>query len=32
MNKMKARIELIGDIEDVKKISETLKELSTPAS
>jgi hypothetical protein len=28
LKKMRARIEFIGDVEDVKKVSEMLKELS----
>jgi hypothetical protein len=28
LTKMKARIELIGEFEDIKKLSDTLKELS----
>lgn len=28
LKKMKARIELIGDVEDLKKVSELLKQLS----
>jgi hypothetical protein len=32
LTKMKARIELIGDFEDVKKLSQILKDLSRPKS
>jgi hypothetical protein len=29
VNKMKARIEVIGDFEDIKKLKELLKQLSS---
>ena len=32
MHKLKAKIEFVGDIEDLKRISETLKELKSSGS
>jgi hypothetical protein len=31
LKKMKARVEFIGDIDDVRKVKETLMELSRPS-